>query len=132
MTIRTSLYDENDPPVYGVEGTVVVDQNGLQVVVCRAENSEYNGPQIAVYFYNGTDKDVYVELTGLKLDGVEYEGFCSASVAAGKRRIETVYVDYDYDNVPVAQQAELTFALIDTETWEPAQSFAPVTVPFAN
>jgi len=126
VNIRTSLYDENAD--YDLEGVVVCDEDSLKVLVTKAENDEYMGPQIAVYVCNSGDREVCLELEELKLDGEVFDSFFGITVPAGKRGVDTVYIDFDYENIPVFKKAELVFKTVDTETWEPTETFAPVTV----
>lgn len=132
VTLKTSLYDEGVD--YGQEGTVAYDKDGLKVLITKAENSEYNGPQITVYVYNGTEEEVNLELAVLTLDGEAYEFFYGNSVEPGKRSVDGVYIDYDYENVPTPKEATLTFRTVtyDDETWDPIPviTFDPVTVTF--
>lgn len=128
VTIRTDLYTEG--LTYDMEGTTVCDKDGLKVLVCKAENDEYRGPQIAVYAYNGGNETVSLEVAELKLDGKTCDAFFSMDVPAGKRGVETIYLDIDYENLPVVKQAEISIRTLDQETWEPKDTFAPVTIPF--
>ena len=102
VRIQTSLYAEGAS--YDMEGTTVYDKDGLKLIVTKAENDEYGGPQLTVFAYNGGSESVSIELAELKLDGESFEGFCSLNVPAGKRSAEKVYVSYDFDNVPVARR----------------------------
>ena len=130
VNIRTSLYDS--AVSYDMEGTTVYDKDGLKAVVCKAKNHEYMGPQIAVFVHNGGDKDAALELSALKLDGETVDANLSLYVPAGRRSVETASIDIDYENIPVAKEAELTLQILDTETWEPVETLAPVTVTFEN
>lgn len=126
VRIKTSLY--SDGVSYDMEGTTVYDKDGLKVLVVRAENDEYQGPQIMLYVYNGGSGNACLDLTELKLDGETYEAFCSMNVPAGKRYAATAYIYYDYENTPVAAEAELTLVLLDEETGEAAVTFEPVKI----
>jgi len=127
--LRTSLYDENVS--YDQEGTVLLEYNGLQLVLLKAENGEYTGPEITLYAYNGGDSDVELGLTEMKLDGETYEGFFGMTVPAGKRCVTTASpFIMDFDNMPVAREAELTFHTVNQETFEPDVVFDPVIVTF--
>ena len=130
VRIQTSLYAEGAS--YDMEGTTVYDKDGLKLIVTKAENDEYGGPQLTVFAYNGGSESVSIELAELKLDGESFEGFCSLNVPAGKRCAEKVYVSYDFDNVPVVKEAELTFRMMDTETGEPTATLDAVKVSFAK
>ncbi len=129
VTVRTSLYAPGLS--YDQDGTLIWDGDGLRVLVCRAENHEFAGPQIAVYAYNGGSKPVSLELAGLKLDGKAAEASFSMDVPAGKRCVETVFIDLDYENIPTVKEAEITLRLLDFDSWEPLRTFDPVTVAFA-
>ena len=126
--IQTSLYAEGAS--YDREGTPVCDRDGLKILVTGAENSEYNGPQIAVYVYNGGAESVSLDLAGLKLDGESCEAFFSPIVPAGKRYAGRIHISAD--DIPAAKEAELTFRRMDPETWEPAETFDSVKITFAD
>ncbi len=128
VTIRTDLYAEG--LTYDLEGTTICEKDGLKVLACKAENNEYSGPQIVIYAYNGGNEAVSLEIAELKLDGEDCDAFFSMEVPAGKRSVEPVYLDIDYENIPVAKQAEITLQKLDTETWEPSFVFDPVTITF--
>ena len=72
------------------------------------------------------------ELEELKLDGEVYEPFFTMNVPAGRRSVESIYVTFDYENVPVVKEAEFTFKLVDTETWDDIETLDPVTVAFSD
>ena len=128
ISIQTSLYDESVS--YDMEGTLLIDADGLKLSLLKAENSEYSGPSITLYAFNGGE-DVSLELAELKLDGVTYEGFFGMDVPAGKRCVSSVSVFIeDFDHIPTAKEAELTFCTVDTESGETIVTFDPVTVPF--
>lgn len=132
VTIKTSLYDKNAN--YDQEGTVAYDKNGLKVLVTKAENNEYMGPQITVYAYNGSKEEVHLEIAALTLDGETYEGYFGMYIPAGKRCVDRVNVDLDYENIPTVKEAKLTLQTVkyDEETWDsiPVVVFDPVTVTF--
>ena len=130
INIHTSLYDS--AVSYDMAGTTVYDKDGLKVAVCRAENKEYRGPQIAVFAYNSGSKDAALELSSLKLDGETVDAHFSMDIPAGKRNVDTVSIEIDYENIPVVKEAELTLQTLDLETWEPVETFEPVTVTFEN
>ncbi len=126
VIIRTSLYDESVS--YDMDGMAVCDRDGLRVLVCKAENTGYGGPQIAIYAYNETDETIFLDLAELKLDGEHCDAYFSMSVPAGKRSVEWIYLDFCDSDVPVVTQAEITLCTLDPETWEPKETFSPVTV----
>ena len=128
--IKTSIYDENAS--YDMTGTVLVDKDGLKVLAVKAENNEYAGPQISLYAFNGGSKEVDLEIAEIKLDGEVYEAYFSMTVPAGKRCVSDIFLDYDYENIPVAKEAELTLCTVDPETWDPAETFAPVKIAFTK
>jgi len=130
VTVKTSLYDKSVS--YDQEGTAVYDKDGLKVVVCKAENNEYAGPQIAVYAYNSGSKEVSLELAEIKLDGKAVEAFFGMDIPAGKRCVESISLDIDYDNIPTVKEAEITLRTMDLDTWEPLVTFDPVKVTFAD
>lgn len=128
LSIKTSLYDAEAS--YDMEGTPAFEKDGLKVLVVKAENDEYSAPRISVYAFNGGSETVYFSLAALKLDGEAYEPSYSVELPAGKRGVGEVFFMIDYENIPVVKEAELTFQLMDTETWEPIEILAPVTIPF--
>lgn len=128
LYIKTSLYDA--AVSYDMEGDVLFEKDGLKVLAVQLENDEFSGPQIAVYAYNGGSEAVAFELEELKLDGEVYETFFGMNIPAGRRSVESIYVTFDYDNVPIVKEAEFTFKLVDTETWDLIETLAPVTVAF--
>ncbi len=131
VTIRTDLYDESAS--YDLEGTTVLEKDGLTLRVSKAENDEFMGPDIAVYAYNGGSEDAILELAELKLDGETYEAYLSLEVPAGKRVVSSVYVDgIDDENAPAFKEGEITFRTLDPETWEPALTFEPAAFTFAD
>ncbi len=132
VRIRTSLYDGDAS--YDLEGTVLIEADGLKVLLLQAENREYSGPTITLYVYNGGSEDVQLELAELKLDGETKDGFFGMdNLPAGKRAVTEVstFIE-DYDNIPVVKEAELTLRTVDPETWEPRAVFDPVKVTFAQ
>ena len=128
--IRTSLYTESAS--YDMEGTTVYDKNGLKLLVTKAANSEYSGPEITMFVYNGSKENVSLEIAGLKLDGVSYDSFFSPNVPAGKRYAGEISISLDFDNIPTAKEAELTFRKMDPETWKTIETFDSVKVTFAD
>ena len=128
LSIKTSLYEA--AVSYDLAGTPAFEKNGLKVLVVKAENDEYSGPKISVYAFNGGSETVCFSLAALKLDGGAYEPSYSVELPAGKRSVEEVFFMIDYENIPVVKEAELTFQIVDPETWEPIETLAPVTVAF--
>ena len=128
ISIQTSLYDA--AASYDMEGTLAFEKDGLEVRIAKAENDEYSGPQISVYAFNGGSETAHFQLAALKLDGVDYEPYFSMELPAGKRSVEDVFFMIDYDNIPVVNEAELTFQIVDPETWEPIETLESVTVTF--
>ena len=131
VAIRTSLYDAGVS--YDMEGTVLLETNGLQVRLLKAENDHDSGPKITLYAYNGGGAAVALDLAELKLDGEVFESFFSMNLPAGKRAVsEASAFLMDYDNLPTVSVAELTLRALDPETWETVETFDPVTVTFAE
>lgn len=130
VNIHTSLYAED--AYYDWEGTSVYDKDGLTVLVAKAQNDDFSGPQIGVYVHNTGTETVLLELAELKLDGESMEAFWSVRVPAGKRCMEQVYVFYDYDNVPMPAEAELTLQMVDDMTMDVVKTFDPVRLTMQN
>ena len=130
LYIRTSLYDA--AVSYDMEGAVLFEKNGLKVLAVQLENDVFNGPQIAVYACNGGSEAAAFELEELKLDGKVYETFFTMNIPAGRRSVEGVYITFDDETVPFAREAEFTFRLVDTETWDTRETLDPVTLAFEN
>ncbi|MCR5824986.1 MAG: S-layer homology domain-containing protein [Oscillospiraceae bacterium] len=130
VPVKTSLYEEGVS--YDPEGTVVCEKDGLRVLVIRAENNAFIGPQLTLFAGNDGTAEVSLELTALKLDGEAVEASAGLHVMPGRRSAETVYIEIDYDNVPTAREAELTLSLLDPKTWEPTLTFDPVTIPLTE
>ena len=129
VTLRTSLYDAARS--YDPEGTTVYDKDGLKVLVTKAENDPYMGPQLSIFVYNGSDRETALELKELQLDGETVTAFFDLDVPAGKRGCREVYIESD-ETLPIAKEAVITLQTLDTENYEPDQVFEPVTVQFAE
>ena len=128
--IQTSLYDASAS--YDMEGTPAFEKDGLTVLVTKAENDEYSGPQISVYAYNSGSEAVSLSLAAVKLDGEEYEASFNMDLPAGKRSVEEVFFMIDFENIPVVKEAELTFEIVDPQTWETVETLDPVTIVFGS
>ena len=85
-----------------------------------------------MFIYNGGKENVSLEIAELKLDGVSYDSFFSPNVPAGKRYAGEIHISLDFDNIPTAKEAELTFRKMDPETWKTIETFDSVKVTFAD
>lgn len=130
VNIHTSLYAED--AYYDWEGTTVYDKDGLTVLVAKAQNDDFSGPEIGVYVHNTGSETVLMELAELKLDGKSMEAYWSVRVPAGKRCMEEVYIYYDYDNVPTPAEAELTLQILDAMSMKVVKTLAPVRLTMQN
>ena len=128
VRIETSLYEEGVS--YDLEGDLIYEADDLKLLVCKAENDEYSGPELSIYACNSGSEDVFLEIASLKLDGEEYEAYFSMTVPAGKRCVEDVYLDIDYENIPVVTEGEITMVKCDPESWETVEVFEPATFRF--
>ena len=130
MRVETSLYEKDRS--YDPEGTTVYEKDGLKILVTKAENNAYMGPQITVSAYNSGSEPVSLELTELKLDGKTCNAALNLEVFAGKRSADTVFLAIDGEDIQKVSKAELTFAILDEETSEPSRTLEPVTVTFES
>ena len=54
------------------------------------------------------------------------------NIPAGRRSAEKLYITFDYENVPVAKEAEFTFTIVDADTWDTVETLDPVTIPMKD
>lgn len=139
VRIETSLYEKGRS--YDPEGITVYEEDGLKILVTKAENNAYMGPQITVSAFNSGSEPVFLELTELKLDGKTCNATLDLEVFAGKWSADTVFLAIDGEDIQKVSKAELTFAILDEETWdpldplkplEPSRTLEPVTVTFES
>ena len=124
--LKTSLYD---PAVaYDKDGELLLASDGLEICLLGTEVDDFWGPKVKLYAYNGGSEDVIVEVAEMKLDGVVFDCLFSMDLPAGKRDLSEAYAFFMGDEVPTGKTVELTFQLVDRETWEAIKTLEPVTV----
>lgn len=113
-------------------GFEVYNEGDVNVVV-KGLGDSWMGPNIVVYIYNGSGKDICVQARDVSINGFMVESIFSSEVVAGKHSIDTISFlssDLEKNGIETIDEVELSFHIFDNATWNTIKDTAPVTISF--
>ena len=126
ILLRTSLYDASVS--YDYEGgTLLLDEDGLQVYLLEAEADDFWGVKMKLYIYNGGSAKAALDVKEIRMNGESYDCLSYVELPAGKRTVESI-TPFSVDDFAPANEVEITFQLEDPETLEVIRTFDPLTI----
>lgn len=121
---------------YNEEGTVIFDEGDIKVVVqdlIPANPDEYRDTQLLVYFYNGSDKKVYLSTQDTSVNGFMISAYGYCTLDPGKHAIIPVSFytsELEENDIDEITDIELSFEIRDDESYDTIAEIGPVTITF--
>lgn len=117
---------------YDNSGFEVYNDGGVNVVV-KGRGDSWMGPNIVVYIYNGSDRNICVQARDVSINGFMVDSIFSSEVMAGKHCIDTISFlssDLEKNGIESIDDVELSFHIFDDESWSTIKDTNPVTITF--
>lgn len=136
--LDTEIYSIKTSDAEGFNYTF--DNSGFEVynegdvnIVVKGLGDSWTGPNIVVYIYNGSEKNICVQARDVSINGFMVESIFSSEVVAGKHCIDTISFltsDLEKNEIDTIDEVELSFHIFDNATWNTIKDTAPVTITF--
>ena len=122
VTLQTSAYAQMDMTAdEEKEGLELFNEAGIRVVGMAVDENSYWGKSILFYIENTSDKNVYVSVEDLSINGYMIEPYYSQMVYAGKKAVSAMDLlqnDLDANNIESIDEVELKFQVYDAVTFD--------------
>jgi len=103
-----------------VEEQVLVDQDGVLIVVKSFNNGQY-GSNLKLYLENNTDKNLNIIANEVSINGIMFEPFFAVEMGGGKKsNTEMTFdkVDMERFKIDLIKDIEMKFTAYESESWE--------------
>lgn len=131
VTVNTSIFPTYQQKIDD-SGEVVYEENGVKIVV-RGLTTGVLGPEIEVYLENTGEKPVIVQVRDISANGFLVEPVFSSEIRPGKRALDGIVLlesDLEKNGVEKIEAAELSFVILDADTWETLAEAQSTTITF--
>jgi len=123
ITLTTSA-DQSDVTAADDSGQTAYDSGGVKIVLKGIDERRMyaDGAALIVYTENGTDRNISVQTGEIKVNGYDFTSAMTAVILPGKKAVDIVtFFDMDMQEYGVSEidSVELSFKIIDEETWKP-------------
>ena len=120
---------------YDDSGAVVLEQNGVKVVAQTADQeNSFWGADIWFYLENNTEQSLTIQSETVSVNGFMTSPFFSCQVAPGKKAYSSMtFLDSELqdNNITEISELELSFRVVDSETYRTVFDTQPVTISFS-
>lgn len=102
-------------------------------IVVKGLGDSWLGPNVVVYIFNGSGKEITVQARDVSINGFMVESFFSSDVLAGKHAVDSVSflsTDLEKNGIETIEEVELSFHIFDSASWNTIRDTEPVTINF--
>ncbi|HZJ99924.1 MAG TPA: hypothetical protein VFC79_07960 [Tissierellaceae bacterium] len=120
VTITTSRFEDMDVDIT-VEGTELLNQDGIKIVGRYVDEDSFWGSGILLYIENSTDKDIGISCDDMSINGFMVSPLFSSSVYSGKMSIDEITIfesDLEDNNIEKIEDVEMKFRIYDVSTYD--------------
>lgn len=113
-------------------GFEVYNEGDVNIVV-KGLGDSWMGPNIVVYIYNGSGKDICVQARDVSVNGFMVDSIFSSEVVSGKHSIDAISFlssDLEKNGIEAIEDVELSFHIFESANWNTIKDTAPVTISF--
>ena len=134
VQIKTSAADGYSY-TYDHPGTQVYSGNGVEIVAKGLENDSILGPELVLYIRNDSDKAVMIQSRDTSVNGFMVETIFSEEIMPGKHAVAGVtFMDSDLEenNIAQIQDLEMSFVIMEADSWKNIAETDVVKLSFNN
>jgi hypothetical protein len=120
ITLRTSIADTYTQEVDD-SGDVLVDSDGIKVVLKGLSEDGFWGPEIVMYMENNSDIDITAQTRDTSVNGFMIDSHMSEDVAAGKKAIISMYFDdsdLEANKITSIEDLESTLIFFNSDSYD--------------
>ena len=117
--IKTSLYDKMETDL-NVEGTEVVNQNGVRVVVKYVDENSFWGTSVLIYVENNSGRNISITAENVSVNGFMITGYFYSDVKDGYKAFDTMtFFDSELkeNDIDKIESIKMTFRAFDTDSY---------------
>lgn len=132
VLIQTNAY-EGGTQEFDESGLLVLDQNGIQLIIRGEEDDSVWGKGVGLLMKNDSGRDVTIQLRGVSVNGYMFEPVFSCDITDGKLAYTTVFFSnetLDTNGVEQIEWMEFSIQVYDMNTWHSIFESEPVSVTF--
>ncbi len=118
---------------YDDSGEVIYDENGIKIVSKGIVEDEIWGPEVILYIENNTDSNITVQPRNTSVNGFMVDGSMSSDIISGKKIVDEISFyteDLEANNITEFENFEVSFAILDIDTWEDIATTNAITISF--
>jgi preprotein translocase subunit SecG len=109
-----------DSSAVTVTEQVLLDQNGIRIILQSIDLDSWYGPTLSLYAENNTDKNVFVQTRGLSVNDAVVDAYYYSELAAGGTSNDVISItgtSLTDSYVEMIQKIEFFFTVYDSATW---------------
>ena len=133
VQIKTSAADTYEY-VYDDEGEVLYDGNGVKIIAKGLrKDAVYHETYFVLYVYNYGDKNITLQANDVAANGFMIPSYFSVDIPSDRHAVSSIlFSDEDLQEAEIDEitELELSFRLVDTNTWDTITEVETVKVTF--
>ena len=132
INIQTSSINEIESN-YDSDGDEIFNNDSVKIVYQGMRDDPYWGIELVFYIENNSDKNIIVQINTISINGFMVDPIMSPAICANKKIIEGLTIlqsDLDDNEITKLENMEISFKIIDENTWDILYTTEPFVVEF--
>ncbi len=134
ITVQTSASGTFEQ-VYNDQGTELYKDDRFRIVAQKIDSEDsFWGADIYLYIENNSDKKVMVSAENVSVNGYMIDPAFVAEITPGKKSFTTITFfesDLEENGIESIDEMEISFSIMDDDTWDDILDTDPITVKFS-
>ena len=132
INIQTSSINEIESN-YNSDGDEIFNNDSVKIIYQGMRDDPYWGIEFVFYIENNSDKNIIVQVNTISINGFMVDSIMSPTICANKKIVEGLTVlqtDLENNEITELENMEISFKIIDENTWDILYTTEPFIVEF--
>ena len=132
INIQTSSINEIESN-YDSDGDEIFNNDSVKIIYQGMRDDPYWGTEFVFYIENNSDKNIIVQVNTISINGFMVDSIMSPTIGANKKIVEGLTVlqtDLENNEITELENMEISFKIIDENTWDILYTTEPFVVEF--
>ena len=132
INIQTSSINEIKSN-YNSDGDEIFNNDSVKIIYQGMRDDPYWGIEFVFYIENNSDKNIIVQVNTISINGFMVDSIMSPTICANKKIVEGLTVlqtDLENNEITELENMEISFKIIDENTWDILYTTEPFIVEF--
>ena len=132
INIQTSSINEIESN-YNSDGDEIFNNDSVKIIYQGMRDDPYWGIEFVFYIENNSDKNIIIQVNTISINGFMVDSIMSPTICANKKIVEGLTVlqtDLENNEITELENMEISFKIIDENTWDILYTTEPFVVEF--